>query len=251
MPIIEDLGLQGSRVIAVVGAGGKTSLIRALGRAFHERGQRVLATTTTKVAAEEFDQDWRCVRYEGPSCLSDHDFAEPLFTYAGTLPELGKWTGLDGSDIDAIAKAGLFDRILIEADGARRCAVKAPAPHEPVIPASADTVVLVAGLGAMGKAVTDDVVFRSQLWSQLAGDVVTPEGLWTIATDERAYGRALKPACHRVLYLNQDDAPGSMETVRQLTAIASEKPAFFHILAAGRLKPVPAISWVWTAKRVS
>ena len=251
MPIIDDLGLQNARVIAVVGAGGKTSLIGALGAAFHESGLRVLATTTTKVAADEFAQGWHCVPYESLSSLSGLDSSMPVFTYAGSLPELGKWTGLDGCHIDAIAKTAQFDRILIEADGARRCAVKAPAPHEPVVPVSADTLILVAGLSAMGKPVTDDVVFRKQLWSQLAGDVVSPEGLWKIATDERAYGRSLTSVVRRILFLNQDDAPGALEHVRQLMNIASDKPEHFHVLAAGRLKPFPAISWVWAAKRVN
>ncbi len=57
----------------------------------------------------------------------------------------GQVVGLGREALDAIHGAGLFDSILVEADGARGKPLKAPAPHEPVLPSRADCVVAVVG----------------------------------------------------------------------------------------------------------
>ena len=61
------------------------------------------------------------------------------------LTEDGKLVGLGREALDAIHRAGLFDIILVEADGSRGKPLKAPAPHEPVLPSKAACVVAVVG----------------------------------------------------------------------------------------------------------
>ena len=45
----------------------------------------------------------------------------------------------------------LADYVLVEADGAKRFPLKAPAAHEPVIPDETRLVIAVAGLSGVGK----------------------------------------------------------------------------------------------------
>ena len=59
--------------------------------------------------------------------------------------------------------------LLIEADGSHQKSLKAPAAYEPPIPEFTDAVVVVAGLSALGKPLTDEHVHRAEIFSQLSG----------------------------------------------------------------------------------
>ncbi|MBI5119982.1 MAG: putative selenium-dependent hydroxylase accessory protein YqeC [Rhodospirillales bacterium] len=288
MSISDDLGLGEDRVIAVAGAGGKTSLIKALGLALAQEGKRVLATTTTKVAASEFlahDRltpshlgdlglnvnrslkqigradsranpepfngsgffrsaldSWRC----GTRIDSDR---APFFLYRKATDDGAKWIGLAPEAVDELAKSRKFDVILVEADGSRRCPLKAPAAHEPVIPSCADGLILVAGLSGFGRPLGEEAVFRSDLWAAITGagfnDPVTPDDWWRVATDPRGYGRVLNPGRRNLMFLNQDDAPGAEEVFGQLTDLMQQEKGRFDGLAMGRLRPAPVLSRTW------
>ncbi len=71
--------------------------------------------------------------------------------------------------------------LLIEADGSRQKALKAPNEHEPVIPEFTDAVIVVAGLSGLGKSLNEKHVHRPQLFSTLSGlpldDSITPDAL--------------------------------------------------------------------------
>ena len=70
------------------------------------------------------------------------------------------------------------DVVLVEADGAKRLPLKAPAEYEPVIPPCADAVAAVAGMDAVGQAV-GAVCHRPERVCALLGagaeHVLTPE----------------------------------------------------------------------------
>src|SRR4030067_2612685 len=51
--LVRALGLEQARLISLCGAGGKTTLMFCLAREFVEAGERVLVTTTTKIARDE------------------------------------------------------------------------------------------------------------------------------------------------------------------------------------------------------
>ena len=46
---IKAFGLEHARAIAIVGGGGKSSLMAALGKEYHRRGETVIMTTTTHI----------------------------------------------------------------------------------------------------------------------------------------------------------------------------------------------------------
>lgn len=242
MSISDDLGLGRDRVIAVAGAGGKTSLIKALVLALAQDGKRVLVTTTTKVAASEFQDGWRS------GTVLEGDGA-PFFLYRQVSDDGAKWIGLAPEAVDEIAKSGKFDVILVEADGSRRCPLKAPAAHEPVIPSSADCLILVAGLSGFCRPLGEDTVFRSDLWGAIAGaspnDPVRPDDWWRVATDPRSYGRVLNPGRRNLMFLNQDDVPGAEVVFGQLAALMQQEKGRFDGLVLGRLRPAPVLSRTW------
>jgi probable selenium-dependent hydroxylase accessory protein YqeC len=246
MSIVDELRLDDARVIAVAGAGGKTSLIDALGKAWADKGERVLATTTTKVAVDEFACGWQIL--EGKD-FTGCESAPLVFAYLEQAPNGQKRLGFSPEDIDRIVASRRFDRILIEADGSRRCPLKAPGPHEPVIPASTDTLILVMGLSGLGQPLDDRTVFRPELWSSIAktalGAPIGLEDLWKIATDVQGYGRVLPSISRRLLFLNQQQAPSDPEWTDELTRLASRQHHSFHALVIGSTTSMPWAKPLW------
>ena len=121
------ISLDRHRLIGVVGAGGKTTLIYLLARELTEMGYRVAITTTTHMQAEG--------RYG--------------LVPVGTLCEEGKIKGFSADFPQTLLEN--CDVVLVEADGSRRLPLKVPAEHEPVLPKGTDLIIGVAGASAVGK----------------------------------------------------------------------------------------------------
>lgn len=167
MQLYEKLGVP-CGVTAVIGSGGKTTLLSALSR---ELPGTVILTTTTHI-----------LPFEGVPLLTalTEDEVRAALAHSrvlclGTPAPEGKLTApsLPFSLLEQLA-----DYVLVEADGSRRLPLKAHAPHEPVIPANAQRVVLVVGADGFGKPIRD-VCHRSERYAALCGvsenALVTPE----------------------------------------------------------------------------
>ncbi|WP_367942415.1 selenium cofactor biosynthesis protein YqeC [Enterocloster citroniae] len=146
----EQMGKKGTLpyVMAVTGAGGKTSFIRRLAWEGASLGRRVLVTTTTHMARPEhlgvFTQQVRDVK----SMLDRESVA-----VAGRLTGEGKISSLEPDFYESICPEA--DLVLVEADGSKRLPLKVPRPGEPVIPGNTDMILCVSGLTALGFPAAD------------------------------------------------------------------------------------------------
>lgn len=164
-PLREQLGLDRHELVAIVGAGGKSTIMLTLGRELAEPSGRVVLTTTTKVAADQVTD---------PTCWSDDPVdvesalapGRPLFVATGEIP--GKAVGPPPDAVDRLFLETSVDYLIVEADGARSMLIKAPADHEPVIPSLATTVIVVASIDAIGRPISE-VAFRPDLVARIAG----------------------------------------------------------------------------------
>ena len=97
--------------------------------------------------------------------------------------------------------------LLVEADGSRRLPLKAPAPHEPVIPEWVNTVVVVAGLSGLGKLLDPAWVHRPEIFAHLSGlelnAPVTSDGLINVLTHPQGGLKDIPYGARRVALLNQ------------------------------------------------
>ena len=181
MGLAEELGI-GRGITAVIGSGGKTSLLDALAR---ELDGTVVLTTTTHVLPF------------GCPVLTDADerAVEQALWYSRVVC-VGTPTG-DGSGKLAAPRlkmrtlSVLADYVLVEADGAARHPLKAHADYEPVVPAGADRVVQVVGASGFGQPVAQ-AVHRPEVFCKLAGcdaaDVATPALVARAIAHEHAGG---------------------------------------------------------------
>ena len=133
-----------SQLVAVVGAGGKTTIIHMLARELSALGYRVVITTTTHMMKPERD----CYEWENMPELQPGDVI-----YLGADCENGKI--MKPKELSFVTLKERADMILVEADGSKKMPLKVPAEHEPVIPKETDLVIGVLGFHSVGRRVKE------------------------------------------------------------------------------------------------
>jgi probable selenium-dependent hydroxylase accessory protein YqeC len=174
-----------AQVITLIGAGGKSTTLQALTTEIQAHGEKVIATTTTKVYPLPFQGVWRDKVLPPPA-----DMEYPCFWHAGIIEndtvnrELSpiKWLGPSVERIDQVlrSKEGLDclskeANWVIEGDGARGKKLKCWDLHEPQIPLESQCAILVIHGGLWGKALVQEDVHRLEKCPGLAGEVWNEE----------------------------------------------------------------------------
>lgn len=172
----ERLELARRELVSIVGAGGKSTILFALGRDLSAAGARVILTTTTRVGADQPSEPicWSADVADVEAAFLD---GLPVFVAAGRAP--GKIVGPSPEAVDRLFAQAPAEYVVVEADGAGQMAIKAPADHEPVIPSASTTVIVVASLAAIGHPISE-VAHRPERVAGLIGaqpgDLLTLEG---------------------------------------------------------------------------
>lgn len=188
---------------ALVGGGGKTTLMERLARELAPHG-RVLVGTTTHIFPPA----------GMPLLLSPtaDQVRRALDASAGRQPVCvgaeGEGGKLVAGGLPAAELLRLSDYVLLEADGAKRLPLKAPAPHEPVIPPEAALVVAVAGLDGIGRPILE-TAFRPERYAALLGrsanDPVTPEDVARVLADAAGQRKGVATGMRFAIVLNKAD----------------------------------------------
>jgi molybdenum cofactor cytidylyltransferase len=174
MDVSTALRLQAGDVVALVGAGGKTSCLRRL---MHELSGRmlVIATTTTKLAEDDASLAGEHHVIQAPDdlerTLADLSDTGGVLLTGPKHEQEGKWTNLAAGELARLIK---FNQtrggiLLIEADGAKGARLKAPAQHEPVIPAETTIVVPMLRIDVLGQHLAPGLVHRPARVADLLG----------------------------------------------------------------------------------
>lgn len=212
----EILSLESAGVLSLVGGGGKTSLMFHLARRLSRAGKRVLTTTTTKIFVPTPEQSATVLIDAAPAAILSRAASalretSHITAAASLMDDAGKLKGFEPEAIGALAESGLFDWILVEADGSARRPLKAPAGHEPAVPPATDILVAVAGLDVLGAPLTEEVVFRSELAGRAMGlskgEIVTEPALAALLAHPLGAFKGAPPQARRFIFLNKGDDP--------------------------------------------
>ncbi|WP_244150276.1 selenium cofactor biosynthesis protein YqeC [Desulfomicrobium norvegicum] len=240
----EALNLPGQGLLAIVGAGGKTTAMYRLAAELIGRGLRVACTTTTRIFPPKPHQARLILAENNERLLHEcRDVASSdLPVCLAWTVDGGKLMGLAPDFIHNLADAGIFDWILVEADGARCLPLKAPAAHEPVIPARSTHVLAVAGLTAIGGPLDENHVCRSARFAELGGLApgarVTPASVARVCAHPEGMFKGAPDDAVRLLWLNQADMPRALDHGREVLGLlrdAAALPQRACIGAAGAL----------------
>lgn len=250
-PLSSAFMLHGAGMVSIVGAGGKTTLMFRLARELSEAGSTVLTTTTTRVMMPSRDQApvvivaeevGEVLRRARASSVQDRH----IFAASGPSGQEGKLSGFAPQAVEALWRSGLFRWVLVEADGAARRPLKAPASHEPVIPEGSAWVIAVAGMDAIGRPLNDDSVFRPRLYGDITGlgegEPITEESIALSLVHPRGVMRGSPAGAIRCLFLNKAEDPRGLQAARRIVGFLSrmkdKRPMRVVIGGAGGDHPV-------------
>lgn len=226
--------IQRGEIVALIGAGGKTSMLVALGGELRAQGWRVLATTTTRISEDQLSLFPAALALSDgldqiAAALAQHGC---IFVYSALRG--GKAYGITPEQVGWLRETCAPDVLLIEADGARGLPLKAPRSHEPVIPPETTLVVAVASLSVLGQPLDDEHVFNAgaivERCAFPAGEPVKAAWVAQILGDNQLGLRGVPASARAVVFLN--DAADGGYRCRQARRIAR------GLLAAARLERV-------------
>lgn len=154
-------------VLSFVGGGGKTTSIFNLAEELTKEDKKVLISTTTKM--------FKPNRQEYDYCFLE-DIKEEFIPQKASITILGhsvknkKLIGVLPEILDKIVNKNIFDFILIEADGAKRKAIKAPNKDEPVIAKTTTLTIGIIGFDCINKDIDEKTVHRPELFKKISGN---------------------------------------------------------------------------------
>ncbi|MFQ6100728.1 MAG: selenium cofactor biosynthesis protein YqeC [Anaerolineae bacterium] len=192
MDLQAALGLKPCELVALVGAGGKTTAAWRLLHLLIASGERTVFATTTHIFQPK-NVPLILTPNPDPTEIVRGLAESPALVLAAARGERGdpgraarspysaypvKLVGLEPGMLSDLVRRLPGVTWLVEADGAKGRLLKAPAEHEPAIPAGADRVVIVAGLEAIDKPLDECTVHRPEIAVRLLhvplGTVLTP-----------------------------------------------------------------------------
>ncbi len=226
MLLSRALRIRPKEVVAFVGAGGKTTAMFRFASELTAEGWRVITTTTTHLLLAQARQAPHHLIYSPATGETERDIVDRVQAFfsdgeggqlliTGPEVEEGRVGSVPPGLIDRLIEMEQVDAIINEADGSRRRPFKAPASYEPALSNSTTVLVPVAGLGVLGRPLTDEWVHRPEIVSRLAGvqlgDPITPEVLARVLAHPAGGLKGRPKGARAVVLLNQVENEAQME----------------------------------------
>ena len=220
----------------------------ALVREMSAGGERVLATTTTRMAAAKPKGHGALARSAGRSVCSPVRMMAP----EQSLP-IGRliWSAASSLVLRRRRSMPLCERVDSTGSSLKRTAQgiirsRRQGPNEPVFPCTTGAVVIVVGASGIGMPLDEDTVFRAEAWSALTGlpvtRPVTPESVARMVVDPEGLGKGAPKHARRILFVNQADTQQRREAATQvLDCVFSMSGLVPERAVVGSLQPSPSI----------
>lgn len=192
-------------VTAIIGGGGKTTLMYTLGEELSKAG-RVILTTTTHIYVPTHCPVLTEARKEDVVAALQKT---PLIC----VGERGKEGKLSSPLLPVETLATLAEYVLVEADGSKGLPLKAHAPCEPVIPVCTGNTILVVGMDGLGQPV-EKVCHRKELYATL-----TEKSLTAPVTAEIAARVIIKEGFGNRVYINKVETEPQWQAAQTLAEL--------------------------------
>lgn len=189
------------RIICLVGAGGKTTIMYELAKKYAQQGKKVLVTTSTHIyePSENYVESLEAARGL---------WQKGCYAVAGKR-EVGTGKLIELPEAELKRYEAEADVVLVEADGAKGKPCKVPRAGEPVILPESDTVLGVVGLDALGCSIKG-ACFRVDEVCALLGvtaeHVLTEADLVSILLSEQGTRKAVGTRKYYVVLNKCDNA---------------------------------------------
>jgi len=229
MFITEHLQITNGSVVAVVGCGGKTSLIELI--ADKLRNKKVLISTTTKILPPKIKNIMLC---ETLLQCEEHEQRTGIQCMGLLNSASGKLEALPSVFLAELVPR--YDVVLLEADGSRGLFCKGWLANEPVVPDYCTHTIGVITMNALGKPAGDSAVHRLHEFTALTG-VVAGQTITAQALEEMVCSHAgmfKNSAGKRYVIVNQAEDVASISAAKSfLQTIKAKHPLSFEKLLFG------------------
>jgi molybdenum cofactor cytidylyltransferase len=250
MKLSRALRVAPKEVIALVGAGGKTSAMFRLSEELTAQGWRVVTTTSTHIGADQIASAPRALILtpkEASQLTSQRLTHLPALLVGEINPQTGKAAGLSPRFIDRIASWENVDILINEADGARLLPFKAPADHEPVITPATTLVVVVVGVDAVGQPLDAVHIHRPERVAALTGaelgQPVSVEMIAAVLTHPDGGLKSVPPRARVMALVNKVRTKKQEETATRLSERLLNT-ARLDAVAIGSVQRIDPVRWV-------
>lgn len=216
--LIDAVGLKQPGVVACVGAGGKTSLMQSLVAA--GQGWPIVVTATTKMFYRQITPYPLVVidNYGTGVAKIMQVLAKQQQVAWFSRHEGEKVIGIPSEWVDKLAAALPGVCILVEADGARHCLIKAPSVQEPVIPVSTMRTVGVVNISALEQPLSAANTHRLELVTPIInkqpGEPITWQDIARLAVHQRGIFQYARGS--RVLLLSGSGDQAARQAAKQI-----------------------------------
>jgi probable selenium-dependent hydroxylase accessory protein YqeC len=223
MYLQEALRLGRDEMVALIGAGGKTTTLFRLASELRAAGGKILVTTTTKIFKPAKPHIDRLFLVEDVNALLS-EFAPvpaPVTIGAGyRISDEGKLLGLPSEWLDRLHGSGQFDAILVEADGAASRGFKIPSETEPVVPESSSIVVWTMAIKVLDKPWDANFVHRVEralaLLQVEPNSRITHNQIVQLASHPLGCLKGVPAHCRKIALINQADTEAELEQAKEL-----------------------------------
>lgn len=201
MYIYEKIGLEigEGEILSIIGGGGKTTTLFLLGEELKRLNKRILITTTTAIY-----NPGKIYDYYFLGRLENFSPMRGSITIFGEKVERGKLKGISLQKLENIIHRDLFDFIIIEADGAKKRPIKAPAKYEPVVSEYTTKTIGIIGLDCLNKKIKD-VAHRPEIFTKITKsnyiDKIDEDTIVQLILDEKGLFKGAYGEC--ILLLNK------------------------------------------------
>lgn len=154
------------RLVSIMGAGGKTSLMWNIAQDFNQQGENLIFSTTTKVWNKAPKNITICLAQNKQDVLSSiqEKIQKSSLLLASCVNEEGKLLGFDPYFFSELLEHNNA-KYIVEADGARSKYFKVHGDEEPCLVQKSDLIIITLGLNVLGKSNFSKYIHRPELLS--------------------------------------------------------------------------------------
>ncbi|PVZ69611.1 selenium cofactor biosynthesis protein YqeC [Pelagibaculum spongiae] len=265
-----------SQIIAICGAGGKTSLMHKMGSYLSQQDLNVLLTTTTKIyrpcrhKANHLPDNFQLITDKSNTSLAQklrdnfvnqndnntqntaQNDNQGSLTIAALEPVAGsmaamhnKLCGISTELPTRLIEQKLFDIVIVEADGAARKPLKAPSGQEPIIPTGTNLVIGLSGWEGLSQPISNQLVHRLDQFCQLTGlapgEYVSPNALEKLILSPEGLFQNRPPKAKCCWLINQADNQQQQQQAAELAQTLATRANDFgadwlSVILAGSLQ---------------
>lgn len=218
MSLEKLLEIKKGDVVTVVGAGGKTSLITYLTKAFSSNNKVLLSTTTKIYLPKESD-------YNNKIMLTDKCntfIKEGVTLYGKYINEEKKVVGASFEELDEIIEE--FDYSFIEGDGSKRKKLKGWHDNEPLVYHKTTKNIGVLDISSYGMNINTNNIHRLKMFLEICGEVdkkISLENLKNVVLHEN--GLFKNSTGQKILFINKVESKEKEDLALSLVKMIKDK----------------------------